>query len=82
MDVVPQTMFIDEQRQGPYKLWHHEHYFETRKEGVMMRDKVAYALPLGILGEWANSLFVIKQLDAIFEYRRQIVDKQFNYNTV
>ncbi|HMT28688.1 MAG TPA: SRPBCC family protein [Bacteroidia bacterium] len=61
--------FVDEQRFGPYALWHHKHFFKEIKGGVEMTDLVHYALPLGFLGRIANSLIVRKQLDTIFEFR-------------
>lgn len=67
--VVNQLYFIDEQRFGPYSLWHHQHHFETVEGGVKMTDIVHYKLPLGWLGALANTLFVKKQLTTIFSYR-------------
>lgn len=69
--------FIDEQRFGPYKLWHHQHFFKEVAEGVKMTDIVHYVVPLGFLGRIANSLFIRKQLEGIFEYRTKVVDQVF-----
>ena len=69
--------FVDEQRSGPYNIWHHQHKIEPIEGGVLMTDIVTYAPPLGILGAIANSLFIRRQLDSIFEFRRQAVDKKF-----
>jgi ligand-binding SRPBCC domain-containing protein len=69
--------FIDEQRFGPYQLWHHQHHFKEINGGVEMTDIVHYRNPLGILGNLANSLFVQKQLQQIFEYRIQKVEELF-----
>lgn len=69
--------FIDEQRFGPYALWHHRHEFEEIKGGVKMIDEVNYKLPLGILGRLAHTLFVRKKLAHIFEYRERILVKTF-----
>jgi ligand-binding SRPBCC domain-containing protein len=68
--VVPQKFFVDEQRRGPYSMWHHEHHFNEVDGGVMMRDIVYYQLPLGFLGAIAHWLFVRKQLADVFEFRR------------
>lgn len=66
--------FVDEQRFGPYKMWHHEHIFaEIPNVGVEMQDIVTYALPFGIIGNIANALFVRKRVKEIFEYRKQIL---------
>lgn len=62
--------FIDEQRFGPYALWHHRHSFQEIDGGVLMEDEVNYKLPLGILGTLAHALFVKRQLKDVFEYRR------------
>jgi len=68
--VKQNEFFIDEQRFGPYKMWHHEHYFEEIDQNTCwIGDKVSYKLPLGILGRLAHLIFVKKQLTSIFEYR-------------
>ena len=69
--------FVDEQRFGPYALWHHKHFFKKIDGGVEMRDLVHYALPLGFLGRMANTILVKNQLSAIFEYRAQKLEKLF-----
>ena len=61
--------FVDEQRFGPYALWHHKHFIRPIAGGVEMIDIVDYKLPLGILGRLAHVLFVKKQLKQIFDYR-------------
>src|SRR6476620_6131865 len=66
--------FVDEQRRGPYSLWHHEHHFKTIAGGVEMTDLVHYAVPLGFLGGLAHVLFVKKQLEEIFRYRFQKIE--------
>jgi ligand-binding SRPBCC domain-containing protein len=69
--------FVDEQRHGPFALWHHEHRFEKINGGVEMTDEVTYALPLGPLGLLAHPLFVKRELNRIFEYRFQALEKLF-----
>ena len=69
--------FVDEQRFGPYSLWHHQHHFKETNDGVEMTDIVHYKLPLWILGDIANSLFVQKQLKDIFDYRYKKVEEMF-----
>jgi len=75
--VKHQQYFVDEQRKGPYKIWHHEHHFKEVQGGVEMTDIVSYELPFGILGKMANPLIVKKKLDQIFAYRFKIVDELF-----
>jgi ligand-binding SRPBCC domain-containing protein len=70
-------LFIDEQRVGPYGMWHHEHHFEEVENGVLMTDKIFYSLPLGFLGNIAHGLFVKKQLEGIFNYREEKVKELF-----
>jgi ligand-binding SRPBCC domain-containing protein len=72
------VFFVDEQRKGPYKIWHHEHHFEAVEGGVLMTDIVSYTLPFGFLGKLAHWLFVRKELEAIFEYRFKKVDELFH----
>ena len=76
--VQDKVFFVDEQRKGPYKIWHHEHHFETVEGGVLMTDIVSYTLPFGFLGKFAHWLFVRKQLEAIFEYRYMKVESLFD----
>ncbi|MGN7993507.1 SRPBCC family protein [Chitinophaga sp. 22308] len=69
--------FVDEQRVGPYKLWHHQHHFREVPGGVEMTDTVHYRLPLGWLGRLAHTLFVRRQLEHIFAYRHRAVQELF-----
>ncbi|CAD0002683.1 SRPBCC family protein [Flavobacterium chungangense] len=71
--------FIDEQRFGPYKLWHHKHFFEPAEDGrTKMTDIVHYALPFGYLGRMMNSLVVENKLKTIFDYRYNKIEELFN----
>ena len=72
------SFFVDEQRVGPYKIWHHEHHFKDLGGSVEMTDIVSYELPLGFLGRLMNSLVVRKKLDSIFAFRFEAVEKLFN----
>ncbi len=69
--------FVDEQRVGPYALWHHEHFIKQLTDGIEMIDIVTYQLPLGFLGSLAHSLFVKQKLRSIFNYRTEILEKRF-----
>jgi ligand-binding SRPBCC domain-containing protein len=73
--------FVDEQRRGPYRLWHHQHHFRNIAGGIEMTDIVHYEVPLGFMGSWANALFVRKQLEGLFQYRRQRVEEIFGVFT-
>lgn len=75
--VEPQRFFVDEQRYGPYSLWHHQHHFREIDGGVEMTDIVHYKIPLGWLGDIANTIFVKKQLAEIFDYRFKKVEELF-----
>ncbi len=68
--VSPLRYFVDEQRFGPYALWHHQHHFKTVAGGTEMTDIVHYKMPLGILGRAAHALLLKKQLQEIFAYRK------------
>jgi ligand-binding SRPBCC domain-containing protein len=70
--------FVDEQRFGPYKFWHHLHSFEEVDGGVVMKDLVHYALPLWPFGEIGHGIFVKPKLKQIFTSRKQILEKRFN----
>ena len=75
--VEDNRFFVDEQRKGPYRMWHHEHHFEAVEGGVLMTDIVSYLMPFGFLGRLAHWLFVKKQLESVFEYRFKKVDELF-----
>lgn len=70
-------MFVDQQIAGPYRLWHHKHFFREIEGGVEMTDLLHYALPLGILGRWMNRLVVAKKVNEIFHYRKKALEEHF-----
>ncbi|WP_442844958.1 SRPBCC family protein [Leeuwenhoekiella sp. H156] len=69
--------FVDEQRFGPYALWHHKHFIKEIPGGVEMEDIVDYKLPMGILGQWAHPFLVKPKLQEIFEYRKKKLTELF-----
>jgi ligand-binding SRPBCC domain-containing protein len=75
--VEDQKYFVDEQRFGPYSLWHHQHHFKAISDGVEMSDIVHYKIPFGILGDLSQALFVRKELKSIFDYRIKAVERIF-----
>lgn len=70
--------FVDEQRFGPYAFWHHQHHFKAVENGVEMRDIVHYALPFGWLGRLVHKLFIRSQVESIFRYREEVIQRKFN----
>ncbi len=75
--VKEKEYFVDEQRSGPYALWHHQHHFKEVDRGVWMTDLVQYAMPYGFIGSLANNLLVKDQLKRIFDYREEAISKLF-----
>lgn len=69
--------FVDEQRVGPYSIWHHEHHINSIKGGVSMKDIVSYKPPYGPLGSLANKLIIRKKLGEIFEFRSLAIEHHF-----
>jgi ligand-binding SRPBCC domain-containing protein len=69
--------FVDEQRVGPYAIWHHEHHFKEIDGGVEMLDRVSYKVPLGVLGKIAHPIVVKGKLQEIFDYRVAKVEELF-----
>ncbi|MEK9787589.1 MAG: SRPBCC family protein [Flavobacteriaceae bacterium] len=69
--------FVDEQRFGPYSLWHHKHFIKPIKNGVEMIDIVDYKVPFGILGQLVQPFLVRPKLEEIFEYRKNALDRIF-----
>ncbi|WP_075602210.1 SRPBCC family protein [Saccharicrinis aurantiacus] len=75
--VKHQHYFVDEQRMGPYKVWHHEHFLEPAGTGTIMRDIVSYQPPFGILGNLANTILIKRKLNEIFDYRSMALKERF-----
>jgi len=75
--VKDQQYFVDEQRIGPYRIWHHEHFFEATENGVRMLDRVHYALPFGILGRLVHPWLVKPRLEEIFNFRFKAAEALF-----
>ena len=63
--------FVDEQRFGPYALWHHKHFIKEIEGGVEMEDIIDYKVPMGILGQMAHPILVKPKLEEIFAYRQK-----------
>ena len=72
--------FIDEQRFGPYSLWHHQHHFKEVMGGIEMTDEVNFAIPLGWLGQLAHWIFVGREVNRIFDHRSEVLEKYFSNN--
>ncbi len=61
--------FVDEQRFGPYSLWHHKHFLKPIKNGVEMEDIIDYKIPFGLFGQMIHPILVKPKLNEIFKYR-------------
>jgi ligand-binding SRPBCC domain-containing protein len=73
----PPHRFVDVQLRGPYRLWHHTHTLEPYGEGVLMHDSVRYALPFGPLGELVHRALVRRDLELIFDFRHEAIERRF-----
>lgn len=73
----PPHRFVDEQRRGPYRLWHHEHTFEERDGGTLVRDHVRYAVPGGPLAPLLHALLVGRDVRRIFAFREERMRARF-----
>jgi len=80
--VKEKQYFVDEQRVGPYKLWHHQHFLESTPEGTLMKDIISYEPPFGFLGNIANSIIIKKKLEEIFDYRTKVLNELFDGSTI
>jgi len=69
--VKDKSYFVDEQRFGPYSLWHHKHFIKEVDGGVEMLDIIDYKIPFGLIGRIANPILVKPKLNEIFDYRKQ-----------
>lgn len=79
--VVDKEYFVDEQRFGPYALWHHKHFIKEIDKGVEMEDIIDYKLPFGILGRMVHPILVKPKLEEIFSYREEKLIELFGEYT-
>lgn len=75
--IIEKKYFVDEQRVGPYSLWHHQHILEPLEGGVLMSDIVSYQPPFGFLGALANKLIIKNKLNEIFDFRTKAIETKF-----
>lgn len=75
--VTENVFFVDEQRFGPYKFWHHKHFFRSIDGGVEMEDIVHYKLTLGFIGKLFHPILVKPKLNEIFEFRKKKLTELF-----
>ena len=75
--VVDKQYFVDEQRFGPYALWHHKHFIKEIDGGVEMEDIIDYKVPFGFLGQLVHPLLVKPKLEEIFKYRTKKLEELF-----
>ncbi len=71
----PGRRFVDRQVKGPFRLWEHTHSFEEQQDGTLIRDTVLYRMPYGPLGEIAHRILVGRDLERVFDYRRDAVER-------
>jgi ligand-binding SRPBCC domain-containing protein len=75
------TYFVDEQKAGPFTIWHHQHLLTQTEQGTLMEDIVTYQPPFYLLGTLAHALIIKKQLNSIFAYRKLAVENKFGLLT-
>jgi ligand-binding SRPBCC domain-containing protein len=69
------TYFVDEQRLGPFRFWHHQHLFKEVGRNVEMQDLVNYVMPLGPIGEMVHTISMRKKVEAIFDFRQKALER-------
>ncbi|MFC7357061.1 cell division inhibitor [Jejudonia soesokkakensis] len=77
-----EAYFVDEQRFGPYSLWHHKHFIKEIEGGVEMEDIIDYKLPFGFLGRLLHPILVQPKLKEIFDYRKEKLEELFGTYTI
>jgi ligand-binding SRPBCC domain-containing protein len=77
MEWVPGAHFVDHQLKGPYAVWHHTHTFQAKEGGTLMRDRVLFRLPFGILGDLVAGWLVKRDVRAIFAFRYATIERLF-----
>jgi ligand-binding SRPBCC domain-containing protein len=75
--VVDKHYFVDEQRQGPYKIWHHEHHFKETEKGILMTDILHYDIGMSFLGIFIGKLLIDQKVKDIFDYRFKKLESIF-----
>ena len=75
--VIDGEYFVDEQRFGPYSLWHHKHFIKEIDGGVEMEDIIDYKVPMGFLGQLVHPVLVKPKLKEIFDYRTKKLEELF-----
>jgi ligand-binding SRPBCC domain-containing protein len=75
--IKDKMFFVDEQRKGPYNIWHHEHHFKEVPGGVLMTDLLYYDIGMSLFGWLAGKLFVHKKVKQIFTYRYKTLESYF-----
>lgn len=78
----PPNKFVDEQLKGPYSFWHHTHTFESVDNGVLIKDVIKYAIPMGIFGRILHYIWIKNDLKRVFDYRKEVIDKIFSNDEV
>ena len=76
-DYDPPHMFIDQQLKGPYSLWHHTHTFKKIENGVEIKDRIIYSIPLGWMGQLLHKFWIKKDLNNIFSHRKKVISDLF-----
>ena len=76
-DVDKPYSFTDKQLKGPYALWEHHHQFVPHGDGILVKDRVRYALPFSSLGSLIHTLVVKKKIEDIFDYRKNVLTDIF-----
>ena len=78
-EYLPMKSFVDQQLVGPYSMWHHTHIFEKISENeTLIKDKVVYGVPFGIMGRLVHYLYIKRDLKKIFTYRKNKIEQIFN----
>jgi ligand-binding SRPBCC domain-containing protein len=75
--VKDKEYFVDEQRFGPYKMWHHKHFIKPIPNGVEMIDIIDYKIPMGFIGDIMNSLVIKNKLKEIFNFRYKKLEELY-----
>ena len=75
--VIDKKYFVDEQRFGPYALWHHKHFIKEIDGGVEMEDIIDYKVPFGWLGQLVHPILVKPKLEEIFNYRTKKLEELY-----
>jgi ligand-binding SRPBCC domain-containing protein len=71
--MTPPVYFRDSMVAGVFRSFVHDHHFDEIPGGTRMTDVLDYVAPLGVLGRWADWLFLERSMRRLLEERNAVI---------